>query len=48
MPGMQERAKLVSGKLTVWSETDSGTEIDLTIPAAFAYAKSSAELPNEV
>jgi signal transduction histidine kinase len=42
LPGMQERAKLVGGKLAVWSELDSGTEAELTIPAAIAYAKSQA------
>jgi signal transduction histidine kinase len=31
--GMRERAKLVGGKLTVWSELDSGTEVELSIPA---------------
>jgi len=40
LPGMQERAKLVGGKLAVWSELDSGTEAELTIPASIAYAKS--------
>jgi signal transduction histidine kinase len=42
LPGMQERAELAGGKLAVWSEPDSGTEIELTIPAAIAYAKSPA------
>ena len=37
--GMKERAKLVGGKLMIWSEVNSGTEIDLTIPASRAYAK---------
>jgi signal transduction histidine kinase len=36
--GMRERAKLVGGKLTVWSELDSGTEVELSIPANRAYA----------
>src|SRR5262249_52229818 len=40
LPGMHERAKVVGGKLAVWSELDSGTETELTIPAAIAYAKS--------
>ncbi len=31
--GMRERAKLMGGKLTVWSELDSGTEVELSIPA---------------
>jgi len=42
LPGMRERAKLVGGKLAVWSELDSGTETELTIPASIAYAKSQA------
>jgi len=37
MTGMRERAKLVGGKLEVWSELDGGTEIELTIPASNAY-----------
>jgi signal transduction histidine kinase/ligand-binding sensor domain-containing protein len=37
--GMGERAKLVGGRLDVLSEPDSGTEIQLTIPAAIAYEK---------
>jgi signal transduction histidine kinase len=41
MPGMHERAKLAGGKLTVWSEQHSGTEIELTIPAALAYGRPS-------
>jgi signal transduction histidine kinase len=40
LPGMRERAKLVRGKLTVWSAPDSGTEIELSVPAAHAYAAS--------
>jgi signal transduction histidine kinase len=40
LPGMHERARLAGGKLTVWSELDSGAEIELTIPASVAYAKS--------
>ena len=39
--GMQERAKLVGGSLEVWSKPDSGTEIELTIPASTAYATST-------
>ncbi|HKE20772.1 MAG TPA: ATP-binding protein, partial [Bryobacteraceae bacterium] len=42
LPGMQERAELAGGKLAVWSEPDSGTEIELTIPAAIAYSKPTA------
>src|SRR5262249_26790554 len=42
LPGIHERADVVGGKLMVWSEPDSGTQIELTIPASFAYAKSMA------
>jgi ligand-binding sensor domain-containing protein/signal transduction histidine kinase len=35
--GMRERAKLLGGKLAVWSELDSGTELELRIPASRAY-----------
>jgi len=38
MRGMRERAKLLGGKLTVWSEVETGTEMELSIPAANAYA----------
>ena len=38
--GMRERAKLLGGKLTVWSERDSGTEVELIIPAVHAYSPS--------
>jgi signal transduction histidine kinase len=40
LPGMQERADLVGGKLAVRSRAGSGTEIELTIPASIAYTKS--------
>jgi signal transduction histidine kinase len=40
--GMRERAKLMRGKLTVWSAPDSGTEIEISIPAAHAYAEPLA------
>jgi signal transduction histidine kinase len=35
--GMRERAKLMGGKLADWSELDSGTEVELRIPASRAY-----------
>jgi signal transduction histidine kinase/ligand-binding sensor domain-containing protein len=38
LPGMRERAKLIGGKLVVWSEVDAGTEVELGIPAGTAYA----------
>jgi signal transduction histidine kinase/ligand-binding sensor domain-containing protein len=42
MHGMRERAKLISGKLTVWTAPGSGTEIELSVPADHAYVASSA------
>ena len=41
--GMRERAKLIGGKLTVWSELDSGTEVELNIPASRAYTASDEQ-----
>ncbi len=38
--GMRERAKLAGGKLTVWSGVDSGTEVELSIPALHAYSSA--------
>ena len=38
--GMRERAKLIGGKLALWSELDSGTELELSIPASQAYETS--------
>ena len=40
LPGMRERAKLVGGTLTIWTELDGGTEIELNIPGARAYVNS--------
>jgi signal transduction histidine kinase len=37
--GMRERAQSLGGELTIWSEVNSGTEIDLTVPSSIAYAK---------
>ena len=39
--GMRERAKLLGVKLAVWSELDSGTEVELRIPASRAYETST-------
>jgi signal transduction histidine kinase/ligand-binding sensor domain-containing protein len=37
--GIRERAKLIGGTFEVWSQLGSGTEAELTIPAASAYSK---------
>ncbi len=40
LPGMRERASIIGGKLTVWSEVDAGTEVELCLPADIAYVSS--------
>ena len=40
LPGLEERAKVVGGKLTVRTDPGSGTEIELTIPASVVYASA--------
>jgi signal transduction histidine kinase len=42
--GMHERAKIAGGKLRVWSELDSGTEVELSIPALRAYTQPPRSL----
>ena len=37
LSGMRERASMIGGKLTVWSEVDAGTELELCVPASTAY-----------
>ena len=39
--GMRERAKLIGGQLTVYSELESGTKVELSIPAVRAYIAST-------
>lgn len=39
IPGMRERAAIVGGKLEVRSQPGSGTEIELSIPASYAYVR---------
>ncbi len=38
--GMAERAALIGGKLTVWSEVGAGMEMELRVPASTVYATS--------
>jgi len=40
LPGVRERAKRIGARLTIWSEIGAGTEVELTVPASIAYAKS--------
>jgi len=39
LPGMRERATRLGAKLTIWSNTDAGTEIELRVPAFVAYGR---------
>jgi signal transduction histidine kinase len=42
LQGMRERAKLLGGKLEIWSNVQSGTEVELVVPSSAAYdAKTS-------
>jgi signal transduction histidine kinase len=38
--GLRDRATLIGGKLEVWSEVDTGTEVELRIPASIVYASA--------
>jgi signal transduction histidine kinase/sugar lactone lactonase YvrE len=40
LPGVRERAKLAGAQLDFWSEMGAGTEVQVTVPASVAYAKS--------
>jgi signal transduction histidine kinase len=40
LPGMRERSESLDGQLYVWSERNTGTEIELRIPARVAYAET--------
>jgi signal transduction histidine kinase len=42
LPGVRERAKLAGAQLDFWSEAGAGTEVQVTVPASLAYAKSPA------
>jgi hypothetical protein len=37
LPGMRERPTLMGGTLDVWSEIDSGTEVELIVAGSVAY-----------
>jgi signal transduction histidine kinase len=43
LSGMRERAKVIDANLDVWSSLDSGTEVQLTMPALAAYESSEAQ-----
>ena len=37
LPGMRERAERIGGTFTLWSATNKGTELEVSIPARVAY-----------
>ena len=41
--GMRERAEIVGGRLEVWSQLDSGTQVELSIPGSIAYDVSARQ-----
>ncbi len=41
LSGMRERAGIVNGRLEVWSKLNSGTQVELSIPATIAYDGAS-------
>jgi signal transduction histidine kinase/ligand-binding sensor domain-containing protein len=43
LPGARERATRIGARLDFWSESGAGTEVELTVPASMAYAKSYAQ-----
>ncbi|MBV8834012.1 MAG: hypothetical protein JO108_32835, partial [Acidobacteriaceae bacterium] len=40
LTGMRERAHAIGGQLEIWSNPGAGTEVELCIPAAVAYART--------
>ena len=41
---MRERAEGVGGHLDIWSKLDTGTQLDLSIPAGAAYGAAPRRL----
>jgi signal transduction histidine kinase/ligand-binding sensor domain-containing protein len=42
LAGMRERAELIGGQLEIWSQQESGTQVELSIPASLAYGTAPA------
>lgn len=45
LSGIRERAQQLKGQLEFWSETGAGTEVELRVPAAMAYAEKQGDHP---
>jgi len=41
LPGMRERAEKIGTQVETWSQSGAGTEVELRIPARFAYASQN-------
>ena len=41
LPGVRERAQRIGARLDFWSQSEAGTEVELTVPAVIAYEPSS-------
>jgi signal transduction histidine kinase len=48
LPGMKERAERIGAKFSIWSQKNSGSEIEVLVPAAVAYADLKAIAPRYV
>jgi signal transduction histidine kinase/ligand-binding sensor domain-containing protein len=46
--GIQERANLIGGKLTVWSALDSGSAVEIAVPSLRAYAPARSSRTKHV
>ncbi len=42
LPGMRERAQRIGAQLNLWSRSETGTEVELTVPGATAYQAPGA------
>jgi signal transduction histidine kinase len=42
LAGMRERTELIGGQLEIWSRQQSGTQVELSVPASIAYGPSPA------
>jgi ligand-binding sensor domain-containing protein/signal transduction histidine kinase len=43
LQGMRERSQKIGGQLKFWSRPETGTEVELTVPGATAYRRSSPQ-----
>ena len=43
LPGMRERAERIDAQLKLWSGADTGTEVELLVPASTAYRKVNGD-----